>query len=450
LKMQAFARQIKELRGAGSSEKLSATLAKSDASKMPLQSITDILSELDPEIDSVAFLFLLHAALALNGNNTEALLTGMYFNHFCAFFGAAGSHSSDALDRDRLYTVARTITDACTKVRSSPHVLAAAQAICKFVASSQRVLSTISQLHIDALQLTLLGASLSPLAQHTSVLRAVLPIMSDDILFPFEDTPAAPQKSDSKEKSLRIQEHVLAYFYYSGCVFCGLSNFESAADRFFLCVSAGGHIVQSKEQRDSFGREHTAAVQHEIVDAAQKKLVLACLLSDNDDLSCLKHIPVPPARAYNSSDDSLVTTFSSCRKGKGSLTTLRQMITRNYEVFERDGNVELVMRLQDAFLLHIIRAQSSIHDAVNVLQLCQDLNLPDSVKIPDCIQTLIDQGKLKATLQGNKLTFSHETDGSAELRLKALSARAVSLEQQLQHEVRRTELQRSKVTVGRP
>lgn len=118
-----------------------------------------------------------------------------------------------------------------------------------------------------------------------------------------------------------------------------------------------------------------------------------------------------------------------------------------------------------------------------------------------CLQFIAQpaQGKLKATLQGNKLTFSHETgcqlvcnrdvffaphsrnhrcdclsflsaDGSAELRLKALSARAVSLEQQLQHEVRRTEvsiflrhitsnmhsmlnfqqLQRSKVTVGRP
>jgi hypothetical protein len=394
--MQGLVRDIKGLRGAESSAQLSATLAKSDAPKMSLQSITDILGELNPEIDSVAFLFFLHAALALNGNSTEALLTGMYFNHFCAFFGAAGSRSSDALDRDRLYTVSRTVTDACTKVRSSQHVLAAAQAICKFVASSQRVLSTISQLHVDALQLTLLGASLSPLAQHASALSTALPIMSDDILFPFEDTPAAPQKSDSKEKSLRIQEHVLAYFYYSGCVFCGLSNFESAADRFFLCVSAGGHgIAQSKEQRDSFGREHAVAVQHEIVDAAQKKLVLACLLSDNDDLSCLKHIPVPPARAYNSSDDSLVTAFSSCRKGKGSLAALRQMITRNYEFFEKDGNVELVMRLQDAFLLHIIRAQSSIHDAVDVLQLCQDLNLPDSVKIPDCIQTLIDQVRFR-------------------------------------------------------
>jgi hypothetical protein len=416
--MQPLARGFKELRGSESSDKLSAALAKSDASKLSLRDVTDLLSELDPELDSVAFLFVLSAASTRHRDNHEALLSGLYLGQFCTFCSVAGSESIAPVEREHIYNVSRAVTDACTKMRSLQHILAAGHAIFKFVSSSRRMLDSICPLHVDALQLTLLGASLSPIAQVASLLTASLPIVSDHILFPFEELPNAPQKSP-----LRVQEHVMAYFYYSGCVFCGLSNFEAAADRFFLCVSAGSHqgTVRAKEQRDSFGRDASSTGPHEIVDAAHKKLVLACLLSDNDDLSCLKHVPLPPARFYNSSDDSLVNAFSSCRKGKGSLNALRQTITRHHDTFEMDGNLELVMRLQDAYLLQTIRAQSSTCAAVNVLQLCSDLNLPDSVKIPDCITALIEQvlpyyssleptahflqGKLKATLQGTKLTF---------------------------------------------
>jgi hypothetical protein len=385
--MQALARGFMELRGSASSDKLTASLAKSDASKLSLRDITELLSELDPKLDSVAFLFVLNAALTKHRDNHEALLSGLYLGQFCTFCSVAGSESSAPVEREHIYNVSRAVTDACTKARSLQHILAAGQAIFKFVSSSRRMLDTICQLHVDALQLTLLGASLSPIAQVASILTACLPIMSDRILFPFEEVPNSPQKSP-----LRVQEHVMAYFYYSGCVFCGLSNFEAAADRFFLCVSAGSQsTVRVKEQRDSFGRDLSSTGLHEIVDAAHKKLVLACLLSDNDDLSCLKHVPVPPVRFYNSSDDSLVSAFSSCRKGKGSLHALRQTITRHHDAFEMDGNLELVMRLQDAYLLQTIRAQSSTCAAVNVLQLCSDLNLPDSVKIPDCITALIEQ-----------------------------------------------------------
>ena len=389
--MQAIARGFKELRGPESIEKLSAALAKSDASKMSLQQITDILSELDPERDSSAYLFHLHAVLTKHRDSYESLLSSTYLSHFCTFCNAGSSVSLSSAERELMYSVSRAVTDACTKVKSFPHISAAGQAICKFVSSSDRILGTISQLHVDALQLTLLGAAMSPKAQHSSILSASLPIVSDHILFPFEESPAPPHKS-----SLRVQEHVLAYFYYAGCVFCGLSNFEAAADRFFLCVSAGGQgTAQPRDHRESHGREQAIASTHEIVDAALKKLVLACLLSENDDLSCFKHISVPPVRHYNSSDDSLYSVFMSCRRGSGSMSALRQTIERNHDVFERDGNLELVMRLQDAFLLQTILAQSNTYAAVNVLELCRDLNLPDSVKIPDCIQALIDQARFQ-------------------------------------------------------
>ena len=213
---------------------------------------------------------------------------------------------------------------------------------------------------------------------------------------------------------------------------------------------------------------------HEIVDAAHKKLVLACLLSHNDDLSCLKHLSVPRTQPY----DSLVSAFSTCKdKGKASLNALRNTIGRFQEVFEMDGNIELVMRLQDAYLLQAILAQSRTHVAVNALQLCSDLNLPSSVKIPDCIQALISQAFCFAQLvcicflplagQVEGHTPRHEThfcarsrylyphflplpsfnphfylssDGNTEQRLRSLSAHATTLEQLLQNELRLSEV----------
>lgn len=368
------------------------------------------------------------------------------------------------------------VTNACTFTRSTPHILAAAQAICALVSSSSRLRDTICPLHVDALQLVLLGATLSPPDQAASILTAALPIMADNILFFCEEPVSPPHKSQL------IQEHIFAYFYYSGCVFCGLSKFEAAADRFFLCASAGAQgNTESRVPHDMFtgrdrpGREHHFAPSvHEIVDAAHKKLVLACLLSQNDDLSCLKHLSVPRTQPY----DSLVSAFSSCKdKGKASLNALRNTIGRFQEVFEMDGNIELVMRLQDAYLLQAILAQSRTHVAVNALQLCSDLNLPSSVKIPDCIQALISQAFFFAQLvcicflplagQVEGHTPRHEThfcarsrylyplfsplpslnphfylssDGNTEQRLRSLSAHATTLEQLLQNELRLSEV----------
>lgn len=434
--MQALARTFKELRHPVPIEMLSTALIKSEVSKQSLNDITDILGELDPSMDSVAYLFVLHAALAKHADRHEALLTGMYLSQFCAFCSAAGSNSSAPIARELIYSVSRTITDACTKVRSLQHILAAAQAICTIVSSSSRLLDSICQLHVDALQLTLLGASLSPPDERPSIFVFSLPLIADKILFACEET--------SKISPLHIQEHVFAYFYYSGCIFCGLSKFEDAADRFFLCLSAGAQgIVHAKDARSSFtGRDQSSPIAiHEILEAAHKKLILACLLSENDDLSCLKHVSVHRMTAY----DSLISAFSTCKeKGKASLAVIRQAISRYQDAFEEDGNTELVMRLQDAYFLQAVRASSRAFVAVDIVQLCSDLNLPHPVKIPDCIQTLIQQGKLKASLDGNKLTFLHETDGGTQQRLRNLCAHAVSLEQQFEQEVRQAELQKSK------
>jgi hypothetical protein len=242
------------------------------------------------------------------------------------------------------------------------------------------------------LQLTLLGAALSPPHQKSSILQSVLPIMASDILFACEEPLNPPLRP------LHIQEHVFAYFYYSGCIFCGLSDFDAATDRLFLCVSAG---TQQRDQRDThfgresglFGREHVnlGSQIHEIIEAAHKKLILACLLCDGDDISWFKQIPVSRLAPY----DSLVSAFSTCwEKSKGSLEGLRQVIARHHSIFLADGNADLVMQLQDAYLLQAIRAQSRTHVAVDVLQLCVDLHLPDSVKIPDCVQALITQASL--------------------------------------------------------
>jgi hypothetical protein len=376
--MQALARVIQDIRDSASTDKLSAFLAKSDVSKQSMNDITALLSALDPSSDFVAYLFVLHAALAKHHENHQALLSSLYLSQFCSFCYAADSNTGASSHREMIYSVTRAITNACTHVRSLQHVKAAAEAVCKLVCSSSCLRDTICQLHVDALQLALLGASLSPPAHAASVLQAALPIMADSILLPCEQVLTPPQKPQL------IQEHVFAYFYYAGCAFCGLSNFESAADRFFLCVSAGAQgTAQAKDPHH--GRD---VGTHEIVDAAHKKLILACLLSDNDDLSCLKHIPVARLQGY----DAVVNLFSSCReKGKSSLNSLRQVLATHCDSFEADGNMELAMRLQDAYLLQAIRARSSTHAAVNVLQLCSDLNLPDSVPIPNCIQTLINQ-----------------------------------------------------------
>jgi hypothetical protein len=403
LKMQALAATFKELRHPSAIDKLSAALIKSDVAKQSLNDITDILGELDPSVDSVAYLFVLHAALAKNGNRHEALLTGMYLSQFCAFCSVAGRSSNAPIARDLMYGVSRAVTVACTSLRSLQHILAAAQAICTIVSSSGSLLGTICQLHVDALQLTLLGAALSPPAERSSVLAFALPLMADSILFACEET--------SKVTLQHIQEHVFAYFYYSGCIFCGLSNFEAAADRFFLCLSAGAQGLNlAKEMRESLsgrdhfsgrdqasGRDHfsgrdqaSPAANHEILEAAYKKLILACLLSENDDLSCLKHIPVARLVSY----EGLISAFSTSKdKGKASLAVMRQAISRYQDAFEEDGNTELVMRLQDAYLLQAVRTSSSTHLAVDVLQLCSDLHLPSSVKIPDCIHALIHQAR---------------------------------------------------------
>jgi hypothetical protein len=389
--MQALARVIKANRDPSSEKELKAVLGKSDASNQSLQSISDILSELDPSLDSFAYQYFLHAALAKHRDQCDALLNSMYLSQFCEFCNVSSSSSNAPIQRELIYAASRSITNACTLTRSAPHVLAAAQAICTLVSSSSRLRDTICQLHVDALQLALLGATLSPPDQAAAILTAALPIMAENILFFCEEPFSTPHKSQ------HIQEHVFAYFYYSGCVFCGLSKFEAAADRFFLCASAGAQgNAEARTSQDAYlglgrdrGREHLfAPSMHEIIDAAHKKLILACLLSQNDDLSCLKHISVPRTQPY----DSLVSTFSTCKdKSKASLSALRNTIARFQEVFEIDGNIELVMRLQDAYLLQAILAQSRTHVAVNALQLCSDLNLPQSVKIPDCIQALISE-----------------------------------------------------------
>ena len=144
--------------------------------------------------------------------------------------------------------------------------------------------------------------------------------------------------------------------------------------------------------RDHFsGRDQASpAANHEILEAAHKKLILACLLSENDDLSCLKHIPAARLVSY----EGLISAFSTSKdKGKASLAVMRQAITRYQDAFEEDGNTELVMRLQDAYLLQAVRTSSSTHLAVDVLQLCSDLHLPSSAKIPDCIHALIHQAR---------------------------------------------------------
>ncbi len=382
--MQELARSFKELRHPAPVDKLSAALIKSDVSRLSLNEITDILGELDPFMDSVAYLFVLHAALSKHADRYEALLTGMYLSQFCAFCSVAGSNSNAPIARELIYCVSRTITNACTRVRSLQHIVAAAQAICTILSSSSRLLDTICQVHVDALQLTLLGAALSPPDERALIFACALPLMSDSILFACEET--------MKISPLHIQEHVFAYFYYSGCIFCGLSKFEDAADRFFLCLSAGAQgLAHTKDTRESFsaGRDQSSpAAIHEILEAAYKKLVLACLLSENDDLSCLKHVSVHRMPPY----DNLVNAFSTFKdKGKASMTVIRQAISRFQDTFEEDGNTELVMRLQDAYFLQAVRASSSAYVAVDILQLCSDLSLPYSVKVPDCVQTLIQQ-----------------------------------------------------------
>jgi hypothetical protein len=379
--MQALASTFKELRHPTHIDKLSAALITSDVSKQSLHEITDILGELDPSVDSIAYLFVLHAALAKNKDRHEALLTGMYLSRFCAFCSAAGSNSNAHIARELLYDVSRTIAGACIRERSLQHTLAAAQAICTIVSSSGRLLDTICQLHVDALQLVLLGAAQSPPAERASIFALALPLLSNSILFACEETP--------KINPLHIQEHVFAYFYYSGCIFCGLSNFEDAADRFFLCLSAGAQGLSHAKDSSFHGRDQSSpASSHEILEAAHKKLILASLLSENDDLSCLKHVSVNRMASY----DSLVSAFSTCKdRSKASMTVIRQAISRHQDAFEEDGNTELVMRLQDAYFLQAVRSSSSTYVAVDVMQLCSDLDLPHSVKIPDCIQTLIQQ-----------------------------------------------------------
>jgi hypothetical protein len=390
--MQELVRTIKEHRDSVLIDQLRIILGKSDASKKSISDITDLLSELDPSLDSFAYLFILDAALDKHYDKPEALLSSMYLTQFATFCGVAGSNSSAPIQREYIYRISRAITNACTQTRSLPHILAAARAICSVLSSSCRMRDSICQLHVDALQLTLLGAALSPPHQKSSILQSVLPIMASDILFACEEPLNPPLRP------LHIQEHVFAYFYYSGCIFCGLSDFDAATDRLFLCVSAG---TQQRDQRDThfgresglFGREHVnlGSQIHEIIEAAHKKLILACLLCDGDDISWFKQIPVSRLAPY----DSLVSAFSTCwEKSKGSLEGLRQVIARHHSIFLADGNADLVMQLQDAYLLQAIRAQSRTHVAVDVLQLCVDLHLPDSVKIPDCVQALITQASL--------------------------------------------------------
>ena len=71
--MQALAQCIKEIRDAASTDKLLALLAKSDDSKQSMEDINALLNELNASLNSVAYRFVLHAALAKHHGNHEAL-----------------------------------------------------------------------------------------------------------------------------------------------------------------------------------------------------------------------------------------------------------------------------------------------------------------------------------------------------------------------------------------
>lgn len=235
-------------------------------------------------------------------------------------------------------------------------------------------------------------ASLTP--AHSDLARLCLVSKCFSPALPFLDTDVA---LICKENGQFDAMYLLLYYYYGGCIYTALKQFERALFFFEVCITTP-----------------TAAVSHIMLEAYKKYQLVGLLAhgdkpkSFKDNLALPKYTaPVvgkflkPLCSAYN----ELVTAYHS-----NSSAELRAVVTKHQEAFSADSNLGLVNQVVASQTRTNIHRLTRTFVTLSLSDLASRVGLPGPAAVERELVAMIEAGSIHAAISQQDGMVRFDTD----------------------------------------
>lgn len=215
----------------------------------------------------------------------------------------------------------------------------------------------LTSVHADQLQLSLASKNFT----------LALELMSHEILDIHKPSKSA---FDSK--------HMLAYFYYAGCIYASLKDYDESL--FYL------------EQALTL----PANAFSQIMIEAYKKFILISLISKGKILSLPKYtsrLVINQIKQLCSMYHDLALAYINYESDK-----FNSILNKYGEVFAQDKNTRLISQLQQAFFKRNIQTLTKTFITLSLADMAQKVRLPSAKDAENLMLNMIRNGEIFATI----------------------------------------------------
>ncbi|KAI0820144.1 hypothetical protein BC628DRAFT_1399117 [Trametes gibbosa] len=317
-----------------------------------LSSGQDPLSALDPERNTLGFLYILSARLHSASAPTPNI---SIIENFCNQFDPAQARCAP----ERVTLLAKGIVRVSESSNTMKYALAP-------------LLSLVTRYPPHLSYLTTLHAIFVKTCVTTSHFTAALPVLAVPIT-----------AVDINLSDLHYNDN-LVYHYSGGMALGALKRWREAEEFFEICVSAPAHVP--------------AAIQLE----AYKKLVLVQLIQYGKTSAAPKYTHPALSRLLKNTQYSALLKMYPAR-----VDTLRIYVTKEQEYFAQDRNLGLINQAIDRAPVWLIKKLTATYLTLGLADIGREVGIDSEEEIRAIIVSMIDAQEINATISAdNTVTFA--------------------------------------------
>jgi len=316
-----------------------------------------VLESLDPQQHSLGYLAVLVAKLSQDTTNTWPHLLSL-----CDNLVSVCNNDQIRFSPGSLSDLCHILTSELVS-RGSAAAIRGISVMTRAIRKLQGVASALTPVHSDLAKLCLVSKCFSP----------ALPFLDTDV------------NIISKENGQFDAVYLLLYYYYGGCIYTAIKNFDRALFFFEVCVTTP-----------------TAAVSHIMLEAYKKYLLVGLLVhgdkpkATKDNLALPKYTsPVvgkflkPLCTAYNEVVNSYHTNNAA---------ELRTTVTKYQETFTQDNNLGLVKQVVSSQTRSNIRRLTRTFITLSLSDLALRVGLSSPALVEAELVKMIQSGSIHATI----------------------------------------------------
>jgi len=316
-----------------------------------------VLESLDMSQHSLGYLAVLVAKLGQDTTNTWQQILGL-----CDNFVSVCNNDQIRFSPNSLSDLCHILTSELV-TRGSEAAIRGISVMTRAIRKLQQVATALTPVHSDLAKLCLVSKCFSP----------ALPFLDTDI------------NIICKENGQFDAIYLLLYYYYGGCIYTALKNFDRALFFFEVCVTTP-----------------TAAVSHIMLEAYKKYLLVGLLVhgdkpkASKENLALPKYTsPVvgkflkPLCTAYN----EVVNSYTSNNSAE-----LRNTVTKYQETFSQDNNLGLVRQVVSSQTRSNIRRLTRTFITLSLSDLAHRVGLSSPALVEAELVKMIQSGSIHATI----------------------------------------------------